>query len=78
MAEIVRLKKWRTILMDGKSWLERSVKDKSEVAVFVHVGFEPLRPSEDQQDCLNVDDVVLDMAEHIKRARKQGKQMEKA
>jgi len=79
MADILRLKKWSTYLSDGRSYSSNSCADKKEVAVAVIVGFEPAK-IDDEKQFLNVDDVILDMAEHIRgvRKREQSKKKRKA
>jgi hypothetical protein len=72
MADIVRLRNWRHYGFDGKSWVETGCASKQDVAVFVHIGYEPLKAKGDGSDELKMDDVILDMAKHIRAARKSG------
>ena len=69
MSNIIRLKSYKSFLSDGRSSTTNDVADKTEVLVAVIVGTEPLKIVDDA-DWLNVDDVILDMAEHIKKLRK--------
>ena len=68
MAEIIRLKRWRDYGLDGRSYIEATPLDKSKVAIAVIVGFEPGKPSA-ASECVAVDDVILDIARHIRASR---------
>ena len=68
MADILRLKRWTTYFTDGRSSASYSTKDKS-VAIAVIVGYEPAK-IEDESQFMNVDDVILDIAKHIRATRK--------
>jgi len=75
MANILRLKRWKTYLTDGRSSVEYDAS-KSKVAVAVIVGFEPAKIGVDD-DFINVDDVILDMAKHILKCRAKRKTRKK-
>lgn len=68
MAEIIRLRSYKTYLNDGKSWSEFGCKEKNEVFVAVILGVEP-RTITSEEDFLKLDDIILDMAAHIKKNR---------
>lgn len=67
MADILRLKSYKTFLNDGRSSVTYDVT-KGSVAVAVIVGHEPLRL--DGNNALDVDRVILEMARHIRKCRR--------
>lgn len=67
--EAIRIKKYETWMPDGKSRVTYGVADKSLVLVALVIGVEPLKIS-DPKDYMNVDDVILKMAAHIRKQRK--------
>ncbi len=74
--EALRLKKYQTYLKDGRGYCEYVSEDKSQVLVALLIGTEPLK-IESQDDLLNIDEVVLRMATHIRKVRKADKAAEK-
>ena len=69
---IVRLKRWKTYLDDGRGFAEFTTGDPKIVGVFIRLGFEPLRPI-DNEETVDVDEVILKMAAHIRKKRKERK-----
>lgn len=67
--EAIRLKKYETWLADGRSRVTYGVADKSEVMVALVIGTEPLK-IEKPEDYMNIDDVILGAAEHIRKQRR--------
>ena len=68
MAEIARLRNYRHYLEDGKSWAEFGCKDKQEVFIALILGVEP-KKIETDEDYLNIDDIILGLAERIQKQR---------
>lgn len=67
MADVVRLRNYRHYTPGSNGWVEYRAANKDEVIVAIVVGHEPkviTKPS----DFLDVDDIVLKMAEHIRNS----------
>lgn len=74
MAEVVRLKRWDHRLEDGKSSVGYKTLNNKEVAVFLHLGYEPLDLTHVPEDqIVNVDDIILKLATAIRKSRKDKK-----
>lgn len=71
MADILRLRNYRHYLDDGYGWVEYKHAEKDKVFVAILIGEEPKKVEED--NCLDVDSIILKMAEHIKKCRKERK-----
>lgn len=69
MAEILRLKGWRTFLHDGRSSTTYGTRNKKEVAVAVIIGYEPAAPTS-SEECVPVDDEIVRLADYIRSERK--------
>lgn len=76
MADILRLKGWRTFMSDGRSSTTFSTADKKQVAVAVIVGYEPAKIEKDD-DWFPVDDTIVDMGRHITASRKKKQKAKK-
>ena len=75
MADILRLKTYRTFMLDGRSSVTYDVS-KGFVAVAVLIGYQPVLLADHKDEC-PVDDIILDMAKHITAARKREKKTSK-
>lgn len=64
----LRLKSYKTFLNDGRSNTIFDIADKSRVFVAIIVGDEPAKITDESQ-YLDVDAVILQMADNIHRAR---------
>jgi hypothetical protein len=76
MTEILRLKSYKTYLDDGKSYVGYGT-EKGQVGIAIILGYEPAKIDK-EEDCLKIDDVILEIATHIKKARKEKKMKAKA
>lgn len=65
--EVIRLRRYRDYLSDGKSWTENEPEGKNEVLVAVVVGVEP-RTIKSACDYLDVDAVLLQAVEWLKKS----------
>ena len=65
----VRLRNYRHYLADGKGYAEYGHSEKDKVFVALIVG-EENRVIESQDDYLDIDSIILSMAEHIKAQRR--------
>lgn len=70
MAELIRLKSYKTFLDDGKSSATYAV-DKGCVAIAIIIGYEPAKY--DENEAVDIDETILDIAKHIKECRKKEK-----
>jgi hypothetical protein len=68
----LRLRNYRTYLHDGKGYVEYKCSEKGQVMVALLLGMEP-KAIENQSDFLDVDSIILKMAEHIKKKNKEEK-----
>jgi hypothetical protein len=72
MADVLRLKQYTTYMLDGRSSATYGAL-KGECIVAVVLGYEPLVCPE--ENAVDVDAIILDMAKHIQRCRKSDKQL---
>lgn len=64
----LRLKSYKTYMNDGRSSITFDMRDKSRVFVALILGDEPVKITDESQ-YLDVDQVILEMAECIQKAR---------
>lgn len=72
MADVLRLRNYKTYLSDGMSSITCDVVPKSEVLVALELGYEPQKIT-DPSERVDIDDRILKMAEWIKLKRKEEK-----
>lgn len=81
MANVIRLKRWKTYMEDGRGSVDYSTLEKDKVALFIQVGYEPaaLKSIEERAD---IESVILEMADWIRAKNKKAaaakKEAEKA
>jgi hypothetical protein len=72
MATIIRLINYRHYFENGTDYIEIAHSDKKKVFVAIILGDE-LKAVKEGDELVDVDDVILKMAEHVKKSRKREK-----